>query len=554
MPKVITPREALEKRLKAAAKPPDDNTPHIGILALAGTGKTTTLVEGIKLIRGEKSTMQPSHQQRAVWDCMTLNRQQVRTVCVTSFGDAIVKELKARVPRWCKTQTLHSIGLRAISSAFSMEARNLTNPRRAFNHVAECMGVSLASLQSSRNSLLHGAVKLAGLCKLNLLPLDIEDDADRVAVARLLEEMVDTYELDINKHDKDDLFRIMPMMLAKAKDVQGDLCVDYNDMVWLPVALGLEVFKHDLLLIDEAQDLNRAQQALARMSGSRLVVCGDPRQAIYGFAGADTDSMPRMVDELSRTKRGCRVFPLTISRRCSKAVVQAASKYVPELEAHADNHNGIVYDVDERDALEVIQGACMAFAESSCLIVCRCNAPLVGLRRALNRMGLPARIVGRDNGGLLIELVERLAIKGRSGTRLHVNDLMTILNGWESSKVDKERKGLNRYPVIAGIRDRAESIRQFAQGCHSAEDVLSNIRTAFSDKAAGVLRLATIHKAKGLEASDVFFLQTPGAECPHPRAATDWQKEQENNLCYVAITRAMSNLVFIRRQPMENEL
>jgi DNA helicase-2/ATP-dependent DNA helicase PcrA len=66
------------------------------------------------------------------------------------------------------------------------------------------------------------------------------------------------------------------------------------------------------------------------------------------------------------------------------------------------------------------------------------------------------------------------------------------------------------------------------------------IQNLFTDQDGGV-KLATIHKAKGLEADRVFWM-TP-AKCRTPRQ--EWQKEQERNLCYVATTRAKCTLVLM---------
>ena len=46
----------------------------------------------------------------------------------------------------------------------------------------------------------------------------------------------------------------------------------------------------------------------------------------------------------------------------------------------------------------------------------------------------------------------------------------------------------------------------------------------------------SVHRAKGSEAKRVFHLSPE--LCPHPKAVTDEQKQQESNAMYVAITRA----------------
>jgi len=54
--------------------------------------------------------------------------------------------------------------------------------------------------------------------------------------------------------------------------------------------------------------------------------------------------------------------------------------------------------------------------------------------------------------------------------------------------------------------------------------------------------LTTIHGSKGLEATRVFHLKPDLV--PHPKAEKDWEKEQEGNLKFVALTRAKQDLFF----------
>ena len=54
--------------------------------------------------------------------------------------------------------------------------------------------------------------------------------------------------------------------------------------------------------------------------------------------------------------------------------------------------------------------------------------------------------------------------------------------------------------------------------------------------------LSTVHKAKGLEADNVYILATE--RMPHPKGNLE-----ENNICYVAITRAKKNLFYCGPKP-----
>src|SRR5271154_284523 len=67
---------------------------HTVVIARAGSGKTSTIVEGFKHIpRGKKTLM-------------------------VAFNKAIADELRQRAPSYVDTMTLHSLGFRAIKQSF----------------------------------------------------------------------------------------------------------------------------------------------------------------------------------------------------------------------------------------------------------------------------------------------------------------------------------------------------------------------------------------------------------------------------------------------------
>ena len=70
------------------------------------------------------------------------------------------------------------------------------------------------------------------------------------------------------------------------------------------------------------------------------------------------------------------------------------------------------------------------------------------------------------------------------------------------------------------------------------------IEQLFDEKRRGLLTLSTIHKAKGLEWPTVFILDARTL-MPSKWAQLPWQKVQERNLQYVAVTRAKLNCFYI---------
>src|SRR3954452_16630415 len=81
-------------------------------------------------------------------------------------------------------------------------------------------------------------------------------------------------------------------------------------------------FRH--FFVDEAQDLNPLQHAvLEAWRGGRPDIClvGDPRQAIYGWNGAD----PSTLAEVEERYPGVTVLALTTNYRCTPQVVRAGA-------------------------------------------------------------------------------------------------------------------------------------------------------------------------------------------------------------------------------------
>jgi superfamily I DNA/RNA helicase len=124
--------------------------------------------------------------------------------------------------------------------------------------------------------------------------------------------------------------------------------IDFDDMILFPLIKNLRVkFGKDVIFLDEAQDLSRARQALARKflkPSGRLVIVGDDRQAIYGFSGADAAALDNLVQSMNAT-----VLPLSITWRCPKAVVSLAQTIVPDIEAAPTAPEGVVSTVHLQD-------------------------------------------------------------------------------------------------------------------------------------------------------------------------------------------------------------
>jgi len=166
-----------------------------------------------------------------------------------------------------------------------------------------------------------------------------------------------------------------------------DGTIDFDDMVYVPVRNEWVRGWWDLVVVDEAQDMNAAQLLLAlgacRDEG-RIAVVGDDRQAIYGFRGADSGSLDRLKSELAATELG-----LTITYRCPSSVVALAARLVPDYRAAPTAPAGIVRTIPE-DGIA-------AQAQPGDFVLSRKNAPLVGVCLRLLRRGSAPACRGRTS-------------------------------------------------------------------------------------------------------------------------------------------------------------
>lgn len=528
----------LSERIKKEKSRKIVGCPHVIIEARAGTGKTTTLIEGLKVLRGIEPSITPSPQQSDIWEQMKLS-SDAKTVCFVAFNKSIADTLKQRVPQGCDAMTMHSMGFKTVRKIYP----NIRMEEyRVDNIICRLLNKDSRELRRAKPELLTLTKQLVSLCKMNLVDGQLEE----------LAELASYYDIDMNG-SQSEVFDLVPRVLEECKRVDQDLQLDFNDMIWLPVVLNLPTFQYDLLLVDESQDLNRCQQELAKRSGKRLIFCGDPKQAIYGFAGADAQSMFRLEEELKQTEAGCIHLPLTVTRRCGKAIVAEANKIVPDFAAHESNSEGKINHMGLKSGSGPNGVPFPSYNQSvqpNDMILCRCNAPLVSECFKFLRNNQKANIQGRDIGQGLISTIKKLpCMKGidpNNCSQVSIPNVLSDLGDWYDKEVAKEaaKKNPSENRMI-GLRDRHDCLVEFCSEGNSAQDIIIRIERIFSDKNQGGILLSSVHKAKGLEAKRVFILQLENASMPHPMAKTAWEREQEMNIKYVAITRAINELVWV---------
>jgi len=304
--------------------------------------------------------------------------------------------------------------------------------------------------------------------------------------------------------------------------------VDFEDMQWIPVVnkrLKAHIDKFDYVFIDEAQDLNACQIELllgtVRKDG-RIIAVGDRNQSLYGFRGADTDAIPRLIEMLN-----AKTLPLSISYRCPKSHVALAKSIVPQIEASDSAVEGSFEYIEYGKFLDTIVEGDM--------VLCRTNAPLMKPAFQTIRNGNKAIIRGSEIGEQLVNFIERFEAPSLSA-------LYSMMSEYVAKEVDR-LLGKGKELQAETVMDKEETIRAIANECKTVHELTSKIGILYSNDNVGVV-FSSIHRAKGLEAKRVFVLKPE--LMPHPKAKQGWEQTQEQNVKYVALTRSKSELYYVQ--------
>jgi DNA helicase II / ATP-dependent DNA helicase PcrA len=308
--------------------------------------------------------------------------------------------------------------------------------------------------------------------------------------------------------------------------------IDFDDMVYLPLMLPVKPFKFRTVIVDEAQDTNPARRMLVALllaPGGRVIAVGDQHQAIYGFTGADNDSLDLIGQQFKADNMN-----LTVTYRCPKAIVKFARQWVSHIEAHQTAPEGQVAVMGPVDDTFV--------PEAAGAILCRNTKPLVALAFNFIRRRIACKIEGKDIGKGLV----KLAMKWKACKT--INAYEAKLDTWYDKQVIRLTTG-KKEAQLAFIADQYDTIKAIMNCCVAEKkfmmaDVIAWIEDLFGDNVTGVVVLSTIHKAKGREWNTVYWLNR-AQTCPSRYATMPWMQEQERNLCYVAATRAMGELIEI---------
>lgn len=490
----------LQEAIFAAVEDPEGG--NLAVRARAGAGKTSTIVEAVRKMRGK--------------------------ILVLAFNKDIREELAHRLPTSVDVLTTHSLGLRALRRAephsridgdrLKKMLRELypavdQAPWRAA--IARLVARAKATLAQTPEAL-DLLVDETGTCLEDLVP------RERRSRQGLSEEQAAELRAVLVE-------RAGATLLRCAEDRSAH---DFDDMLWMPVIHGWRPGQWDWVVVDEAQDLSRVQQELIASClgpSSRLLVVGDDRQAIYRFRGADARAFDSLAERFN-----CRVLPLSITYRCPTKVVDLAKRLVPDYEVGEHAPEGEVVTLASLDVRHLQPGD---------FVISRKNAPLV--RHAIKALaaGASVAIAGRDLAkdlGLILSGIARRCGGDRERT------ISTLTEHYDRRIREAALRELDPGP----IQDERECLLTLLDAQPTVDGAVALLDKLCSERPGNVVLFSSVHRAKGLERDRVFLLigtfrANLDGEVQVFRSSRRTDSAEELNLLYVAATRAKKTLCLV---------
>lgn len=485
------------------------------ISAAAGSSKTTTIINCINIIKKTKK------------------------VLFIAFNKEIVKNIQERVGDRKNTMisTFHKLGLLIFNENYESSSSYEINEYKYKNYIRNNIKKltkfkEVDSLKKDKITYINNIISLIEYSRYYLAfsIKEIEKVAEKYGISTIRDEA-----------------EVCRKVLKWGKKEIDE--IDFTDMIWLPNVLNMTTkkYKFDWLLIDEAQDCSIAEQKLIEKCfkrGSRFITVGDEFQQINLWCGSTEESIDNFKN-IPNTKE----FKLPISYRCPKKIVNLASKYSNNIIPSDTAIEGEVnYDVSK-------------FAPSeNDMVLCRTTAPLIELYLDYIRINKKSYIKGFENiKNEYLNLINSTKSVIIDADCMDKKGLFSNLYRILLEKIDHVKNNYNiddndalLHPYVYMTYDAIEGIKVLSEGLTEVSDLINKINIIFDSSNKEGVQLSTVHKAKGLEADNVYIL-CPSL-MPSKYAKKEWEIKSERNLMYVAITRAKKTLNYIEESKKVNTI
>ena len=529
------------------------NNPQSNMLvnALAGSGKSTTA-------------------------CMLSEHSKTSDLYI-AFNASVVEEFKKKIknPK-TKVMTMHSLAYSIMLYNVEQESKDSGEKPKGFGSQRSKRTVSLDNFKphkildeeitkrygryiefAKRVFLKDNYVNLYNLCRLTLTDMSSNKD-----VSRLIDDHVLFLYYGDEGYSAPDISEItstLKILDTKSRqqfETQG--VIDFTDMLWIT----FNKLKYDNwevpywalytnIYCDEVQDFSNIQlnflKFIKRTKG-RYVFIGDFHQAIYNFAGANAQAF----NQIPKMFAPVETFDLPICYRCAKSHLSRVNREygIPILPCD-DAPLGFVKTIDKNKISE--------YAKAGDMVISRKNKWIAEVVLDLARNGTPIFIEDKE---MVVAIKRQILSSKCTSVGTLEKFLQKVISNYNKKLFEIVSKNVReggheeeRLEAVAETNSKIDNtsfLLEILEGYlehHASSDSVSKF-SDFVDKLLNTtpspdcVRLCSIHKAKGLEATNVFVLNE--AKINFDFRNSKEQNVQEKNLSYIATTRAKEGLYLVK--------
>jgi len=296
--------------------------------------------------------------------------------------------------------------------------------------------------------------------------------------------------------------------------------------------------------------------------------------SIYAFRGADFKAFERIAELTGSPENNGVKKELTKNFRCGRRIIDYVNQHthVHDLQAGVNYDGEIEEGRKEESLIAQIQKEWLENGgklKDQTVIISRVNKPLIQYALDFMKNDINFTIIGRDLSAELIKQVKRVTGSGKNAKNLPIDQLVLNMYEYLDNITKKWRTRLSKQAELTEIKETVESIESILAYLQQSQyhDAKINFTVSDSDTFMEYIRrrfvgldtqtidgsreyynkdprssviLTTAHKAKGMEWNRVYIVRPD--LFPHPKTETEQEKRQEENLWYVALTRARNLL------------
>jgi superfamily I DNA/RNA helicase len=513
--------------------------------AVAGSGKTSTIIEGINFIDNKENILFCAFNKKIQEEInkKTSNNNNVIVKTTYALGLNILKYHIKLISNKSKPDTSKYYNILNEKLKKNNENNKYSNPSKFTKYFEK---IKSDYNKKNKNDESDNFYKIFFSNYYRLIDL-LRYTLSYNKGPEKFQKLVEKYAIDIDLEDSEllDLYRkLVEFAIDDGNKKAKYLGIfDFADMIFLPCEFKLlSPNKFENVFVDECQDLSNAQLKVIMKhlkKGGRFFAVGDPYQSIYGFAGASPESFNNIKTIFKPV-----MFKLTNCFRCSDKIVELAKEIRPDI----TTNNIFESKIEKIKFYDIAK-----FIKKNDFVLARHNCDLFEVVFELLKVNIKCKILGKKE---ILKSLKSIIPNSKFENQKYYEELPNHLEKIFKNAEKKLGNNPANYEKLENLDDSINILQScffHSQTAKCLNDLFKYIENLMDGNDEDSVLLSSIHKAKGLERETVFIIGYNKLPFKKEKML-EWQIYQEKCLKYVAITRAEKNLYQTESPPQEDTI